>query len=234
MKIEARCRTCDRIFLLSQIGPGSDAPGRCPFCGARFAPSYTPFLVEAVPQAETAAAQFVQSLGRLQAMETGFEIDLEGVNSDVARAVWSSEGTPLSEFLAAERLLGPAGGEMAEPLRVLVVTGDEQVQEEVRFGFPTGVEVSLSSDAREAWEWMHDKTPSVAIVDIQTGSSGGFGLARDMAQDPKLAAVPILMLIERRQDEWLAEQAGAAYHCIKPVDADELVAEVLALAHAKR
>ncbi len=217
---------------MSQIGPASDAPGRCPFCGARFAPSYTPFLVEAVPQAEAAAAQFVQSLGRLQAMETGFEIDIEGVNSDVSRAVWASEGTPLSDFLEAERRLQPGEGDGGESLRVLVVTGDEQVQEEVRFGFPRGIEVSILSDAREAWEWMHDKTPSVAVVDIQTGSAGGFGLARDMAQDPKLAAVPILMLIERRQDEWLADQAGATSHRIKPVDADELVGEVLALTHA--
>lgn len=228
MKIEARCRTCDRIFLLSQIGPTSDAPGRCPFCGARFAPAYTPFLVEAVPQAEAAAAQFVQSLGRLQAMETGFRVDIEGLNSDVARAVWASEGTPLADFLAAERRLHP-DADAAEALKVAVVTGDEQVQEEVRFGFPSGVEVTILSDARAAWDWMHDKTPSVAIVDIQTGNAGGFGLARDMAQDPKLAGVPILMLIERRQDEWLAEQAGAASHRIKPVDADELVAEVLRL-----
>lgn len=115
MKIEARCRTCHRIFLLSQIGPASDAPGRCPFCGARFAPSYTPFLVEAVPQAEAAAAQFVQSLGRLQAMETGFAIDLEGVNSDVARAVWASEGTPLSDFLEAERRLQPGEDDGGKP-----------------------------------------------------------------------------------------------------------------------
>lgn len=228
MKIEARCRTCDRIFLLSQIGPTSDAPGRCPFCGARFAPAYTPFLVEAVPQAEAAAAQFVQSLGRLQAMETGFRVDIEGLNSDVARAVWASEGTPLADFLAAERKLHP-DVDAAEALKVAVVTGDEQVQEEVRFGFPSGVEVTILSDAHAAWDWMHDKTPSVAIVDIQTGNAGGFGLARDMAQDPKLAGVPILMLIERRQDEWLAEQAGAASHRIKPVDADELVAEVLRL-----
>lgn len=233
MKIEARCRTCDRHFLLSQIGPASDAPGRCPFCGARFAPAFTPFLVGAVPQAESAATQFVQALGRLQAMETGFEIDIESVNSDVARAVWASEGTQLKDFLATERRLQSEEGNGAEPLRVVVVTGDEQVQDEVRFGFPKGVEVFILSDAREAWEWMHDKRPSVAILDIQTGSAGGFGLARDMAQDPKLAAVPILMLIERRQDEWLAEQAGAASHRIKPVDADELVAEVLSLAHAK-
>ena len=232
MKIDARCRTCSRVFLLSQIGPDSDAPGRCPFCGARFASAYTPLLVEAVPKAEAAADQFVQSLGRLQAMETGFRIDIDGLRSDVARAVWASEGTPLIDFLAAERKL-QGDGEGPEPLKVAVVSGDEQVREEVRFGCPAGVDVSLLGDAHAAWEWMHDKTPSVAVVDLQTGNAGGFGLARDMAQDPKLAGVPILMLIERSQDEWLAEQAGAASVRIKPVDADALVREVLALAHHK-
>jgi hypothetical protein len=58
MKIEATCETCDRTFLLSQIGPDSDAPGRCPFCGARFARHYTGTLVESVGQAETAASNF--------------------------------------------------------------------------------------------------------------------------------------------------------------------------------
>ncbi len=79
MKIEAKCETCHRTFLLSQIGPESDAPGRCPFCGARFARHYSTVLVDAVAEAEGSAALFVQSLGRLQAMETGFDLDIEGL-----------------------------------------------------------------------------------------------------------------------------------------------------------
>ena len=77
MKIEATCDTCHRTFLLSQIGPDSDAPGRCPFCGARFARHYSTVLVDAVQEAEASAALFVQSLSRLQAMETGFDLDIE-------------------------------------------------------------------------------------------------------------------------------------------------------------
>ena len=84
MRIEATCDTCKRTFLLSQIGPESDAPGRCPFCGARFARHYSTVLTEAVEEAETAASRFVQVLGRLQSMETGFDLDLEGLVARIA------------------------------------------------------------------------------------------------------------------------------------------------------
>ncbi len=77
MKIEATCDTCERTFLLSQIGPDSDAPGRCPFCGARFARHYSTVLTETVREAEDAAHRFSAILGRLQSMETGFDIHFE-------------------------------------------------------------------------------------------------------------------------------------------------------------
>ena len=91
MKIEATCDTCHRTFLLSQIGPDSDAPGRCPFCGARFARHYSTVLTEAVEESEVAAARFVQVLGKLQAMETGFDIDLEGLVSRIAEQVRTND-----------------------------------------------------------------------------------------------------------------------------------------------
>jgi hypothetical protein len=94
MKIEATCDTCGRRFLLSQIGPDSDAPGRCPFCGARFARHYGMVLVEAVEEAEATAARFVQALGRLQAMETGFDIDLEAAMERLGDQVRAHEQRP--------------------------------------------------------------------------------------------------------------------------------------------
>lgn len=92
MKIEATCETCGRRFLLSQIGPDSDAPGRCPFCGARFARHYSTVLVEAVRDAELAATSFVQIIGRLQGMGTGFDIDIERLLDEVAEQVREHEG----------------------------------------------------------------------------------------------------------------------------------------------
>ena len=92
MKIEATCDTCGRTFVLSQIGPDSDAPGRCPFCGARFARHYSTVLVDAVQDAELAATSFVHIIRRLQAMETGFDIDIEGLLRNVAEQVRAHEG----------------------------------------------------------------------------------------------------------------------------------------------
>ncbi|HJR45133.1 MAG TPA: hypothetical protein VJ927_05965 [Actinomycetota bacterium] len=91
MKIEARCHRCGRTFLLSQIGTESDAPGRCPFCGARFARHYSTVLVDAVEDAETSATRFVHTIARLQSMETGFDIDIEGLLSDVSEQVREQE-----------------------------------------------------------------------------------------------------------------------------------------------
>ena len=92
MKIEAHCQTCGRRFLLTQIGPDSDAPGRCPFCGARFARHYSTVLVDAVRDAELAASGFVQIIGRLQAMETGFDIDIDRFLAEVGDQVRAHEG----------------------------------------------------------------------------------------------------------------------------------------------
>jgi hypothetical protein len=94
VKIEAKCDTCHRAFLLSQIGPESDAPGRCPFCGARFARHYSTVLVEAVEEAEKAASHFVHALARLQAMETGFDLDIEALLKDLSEQVRSHESHP--------------------------------------------------------------------------------------------------------------------------------------------
>lgn len=114
---------------------------------------------------------------------------------------------------------------MAEPARrrVLVVTDDDRLAAEAEFGLP-GCEVTRVEEARAAWAAMRRFTPALVIVDLQTGSAGGFSLARDMAADPRLADVPVLLLLERPHDAWLASQAGAAAYRVKPLAAAELAA----------
>ena len=91
MKIQATCDTCGRKFLLSQIGPQSDAPGRCPFCGARFARHYNSVLVDAVGGVEDETQRFINLLAKLQAMETGFDIDIKALLSQLERDVLGHE-----------------------------------------------------------------------------------------------------------------------------------------------
>ena len=94
MRIEAKCDQCGRTFLLSQIGPDSETPGRCPFCGHRFARHYAGVLMETVQNAEISANNFVQMLSRLQNMETGFRIDLDGLLDDLSKRAQENQQQP--------------------------------------------------------------------------------------------------------------------------------------------
>lgn len=106
---------------------------------------------------------------------------------------------------------------------VLVVTEDANLTTGATYGFSTGVDVLTARDAREALAVMERQRPSVVAVDIQTGSAGGFALAKEMSQRPQYAGIPMLMLLEREEDAWLARQAGATAYRVKPLGTDELV-----------
>ena len=112
---------------------------------------------------------------------------------------------------------------------VLVVTDDPTLQLEARFAFPDDFDVLVVGDARAASSELAQWTPAVLVVDLLSGSAGGFALGSDMAQDTRLANVPMLMLIDRHQDGWLAIQAGANAVRTKPIDTAQLVAAALGL-----
>lgn len=96
MKIQAKCRTCGRDFLLSQIGPDSDTPGRCPFCGAHFARHYSSLLVDSVKETEESATHFLRAVSQLQALDTGFDIDVDGFIDYLVEQIRGSRGAPTS------------------------------------------------------------------------------------------------------------------------------------------
>lgn len=114
---------------------------------------------------------------------------------------------------------------------LLVVSEDPDVEEEVRFGVPEGLEVVSVNDAGSANEALLTLTPLAVIVDLRTGRSGGFSLAMDMSQTARLADIPVIVVLERDQDRWLARQAGATQVLQKPLNSNELwsaVSSVLA------
>ena len=114
---------------------------------------------------------------------------------------------------------------------LLVVSTDPDVEEEVRFGAPEALEIVSVNDADSANETLLTLTPVAVMVDLRSGSAGGFSLAKDMSQTPRLAQIPVIFLLEREQDRWLAGQAGAAAILRKPLNSNELwvaVSSVLA------
>lgn len=111
---------------------------------------------------------------------------------------------------------------MAEPTpypqgTILVVSDDPDVADEARFGLGGDLESVVTDDARSAWDVLGSLTPAAVVVDLMTGKAGGFALGRDMSQVDRLARIPIVMLIDRDQDAWLAREGGARTTLRKPL-----------------
>lgn len=120
---------------------------------------------------------------------------------------------------------------MADPARslqgtILVVSDDPDIADEARFGLGGDLESVVSDDARSAWEVLDSLTPVAVVVDLMTGSAGGFALGRDMSQVDRLAKIPIVMLIDRDQDAWLAREGGATTTLRKPLEPGALARTV--------
>jgi two-component system phosphate regulon response regulator PhoB len=112
---------------------------------------------------------------------------------------------------------------------VFVVSDDPLVREECEYGFPSDTKVEIFHDERDATAAMADRAPDVVIVDLQTGNAGGYSLTRRMRSSSHLSEVPVLILLEREQDRWLARQSGATESRVKPLPTASLVHEALEL-----
>ena len=67
--------------------------------------------------------------------------------------------------------------------------------------------------------------PDVVVVDLQIASMGGMAVARDIHQKAALAErqeVPVVMLLDRAADAFLAKRAGVAAWVAKPFTAHDL------------
>ncbi|MGD0741896.1 MAG: response regulator [Acidimicrobiales bacterium] len=63
--------------------------------------------------------------------------------------------------------------------------------------------------------------PDLVIADSQVQNMGGFAIAFDLANEEsggRLAHVPVLVLLDRRADVFLARRAGVEGYLVKPLD----------------
>jgi DNA-binding response OmpR family regulator len=74
--------------------------------------------------------------------------------------------------------------------------------------------------------------PDVVVADEIASRMGAFALARDLrgANEPYPGA--IVILLERRQDTWLAQWSGADAWFVRPIDPFELADRILELVTA--
>jgi DNA-binding response OmpR family regulator len=125
-------------------------------------------------------------------------------------------------------------------VKVLLVSADPRARELMRLAV-AGVERRLGSRllfleapngevaVRVAWR----ESPDAIVADEIASRMGAFAMAKDLrgAEHPYTGA--IVILLDRRQDVWLAEWSGADAWFVKPVDPFELADRVLGLVSAK-
>lgn len=105
---------------------------------------------------------------------------------------------------------------------------DEELRDDMTFGFPETVDISFARDSLEAVQLMQTQVPDLVVMALRTGRSGGFSLALEMNQRIATQGIPLFLLLERAQDEWLAKQAGVRHTMLPPYSSAEIVDAVLA------
>ena len=109
---------------------------------------------------------------------------------------------------------------------ILVAAEAAWVRDQVRTGL-TGpgqrvIEVTRGQDVRDA---VGAQTIDLVILDLQIANQGGIATALDLrleAAAGRLPEVPILLLLDREADRFLAARTEADAVLVKPIDAGTL------------
>jgi DNA-binding response OmpR family regulator len=86
-----------------------------------------------------------------------------------------------------------------------------------------------AADGVEGLEVARRERPDAVVADEIASRAGAFSLARDLRGGFEPYPGPIVILLERRHDAWLAEWSGADAWFVKPLDPFEVVDRVLQL-----
>lgn len=94
-----------------------------------------------------------------------------------------------------------------------------------------GLQVRTAENAEEAFLRMAEEKPDLILMDVVMPGQNGFQLTRAISRDPLYADVPIIICTSKNQETdrvWGLRQ-GARGYLTKPVNPDELAAEIAAL-----
>jgi DNA-binding response OmpR family regulator len=107
-------------------------------------------------------------------------------------------------------------------MRILVAADGSWVRNQVRSALvgpdQEVIEVTRGQDVREA---VKHYEPDLVILDMQIANMGGVATAIDLhleASFDRLPHVPVLLLLDREHDRFLAKRAAVQAALVKPVD----------------
>jgi DNA-binding response OmpR family regulator len=105
---------------------------------------------------------------------------------------------------------------------VVVVSDSPNVREEVIASLPdAGITVRELNHGADVLPAVLEKTPDLVILDQQIGRMGGMATALDLhleAGAGRAPHVPILQLLDRRADVFLARRSDVEGWVVKPID----------------
>jgi DNA-binding response OmpR family regulator len=121
---------------------------------------------------------------------------------------------------------------------VVVASDATWVRDHVRSALcGPGFEVIEVEDGHDVRRVVGDRTPDLVILDFQIGNMGGVAVALDLRLEEsgdRLPYVPILILLDREADKFLARRSMADAMLVKPIDAGTLRRSVKTLLAAAR
>jgi DNA-binding response OmpR family regulator len=108
--------------------------------------------------------------------------------------------------------------------RILVVTNEPWVRSAVHSSLSlTGIELIDHDDPATAAATAFASSVDAVIVDLQIGAMGGMAVTRSVKDmDSTERTIPVVMLLDRAADAFLARRSGADEWVGKPFTAREL------------
>ncbi len=121
----------------------------------------------------------------------------------------------------------------AAPKRILVVD-DSPTERHVLNDMLTksGHEVMTSDNGEDAIRKAKALKPDVIVMDVVMPGLNGFQATRAISRDPETRSIPIILCTSKSQetDKIWGMRQGARDYIVKPVDRDELLEKIAAVA----
>ena len=110
--------------------------------------------------------------------------------------------------------------------RIVVIADEAWARNEVHAAL-TAPDYALvdHDDPRTAFDLIETEEPDAVVIDLQVKSMGGMAIARELRQRAALGgheSVPVVLLLDRAADGFLAKRAGVDGWVTKPFTAHDL------------
>lgn len=102
-----------------------------------------------------------------------------------------------------------------------MVADAASVRDEVLAVLPSEERCIQLSEGREVREIARTEHPDIAVLDLQVGSMGGMAMCMDLRLEEsggRAPHIPVLLLLDRRADVFLARRCGAEGWIVKPLE----------------